>query len=73
MCYNKKTLSDWAYSCMPPEKAKNFLKYFEGHIYKIGEDKRPYLIKNSDMIPESHFRAYYDDFERCMTSQQFEY
>ena len=65
------TLKQWAYSCMSHEKAKNFLEYFDGRIYRIGQDKKPYQVKDDDLIPESHFEAYFDDFERWINYQGF--
>ena len=57
-----KTLKDWAFSCMPSKKAKSFLEYYDGRIYKIVKGK-PYLLKDDDLISESFFNAYFNDFE----------
>ena len=62
MSYNKKTLSDWAYSCMPPEKAKRFLDYYKGCLYKI-VDKKVFLLKKEDLVPQYEFEVYQKDFE----------
>lgn len=67
------TLKQWAYDSMSPEKARSFLEYFEGRIYKIGKDHKPYLIKDNDLIPEAHFEAYCNDFEWWTNYQGFDF
>ena len=62
-----KTLKEWAYVSMPPEKAEKFLDYFKGCIYRIGEDHKPYRVGDNDGIPARDFNAYRDDFERWIT------
>ena len=70
MEYNKKTLRDWAYSCMPPEKAKSFLNYYKGCLYKI-VDKKVSLLKEEDLVPQHEFEVYHSDFENFVTSYDY--
>jgi hypothetical protein len=58
-------LKDWALLSMSPEKAKCFLEYFRDNLYIIKDNKLKKL-EDKDLIPERYFKAYKDDFDRCM-------
>jgi len=47
---------------MPPEKAKRFLDYYKGCLYKI-VDKKVFLLKKEDLVPQYEFEVYQKDFE----------
>lgn len=63
------TLKQWAYSCMSPEKAKDFMEYFEGRLAKI-IDKKVRLLNEEDIVPENQFFALCDDYEKYLKLSQ---
>ena len=59
------TLREWAYRCMPLQKAKCFIEYFDGRLYRI-DNHKPVLLKETDKISEEFFKCYSDDYERFL-------